>query len=177
MEPFTDLRELCSSLTTIEPNPSRALHEEVVDDREWQENQRILVEHADAVLDGILRRRRLDACPVEDDLAGVGSMEPREDLHQGGFAGAVLPEQAVQSSRFDGQVDAVVGANRSEVFVDVTQLETHVGRRLDDLLPTRMGGVHANLPGLDGTVADHRGGDAVGRLPPRMVLTVRCSLR
>ena len=42
---------------------------------------------------------------VEQDLALVGPVQPVEDVHQRGLAGAVLAEEAVDLARLDGQRD------------------------------------------------------------------------
>ncbi len=69
---------------------------------------------------------RCDVRAVEHDLAGIGDVEAGQDLHEGGLAGAVLAEQAVQAPAVDVHADAVIGADRPEVLVDVAQLEAHV---------------------------------------------------
>ena len=45
---------------------------------------------------------------VEPDLALVGLVQPVEDVHQGRLAGAVLPEQGVDLSTPQLEVDRVV---------------------------------------------------------------------
>ena len=106
---------ISSSLNTWVTSPSSAT----------KTNERILVKHADAHLDGVLGGAQLEILAVQADVPEVGLDEARHDLHQRRLSGTVLAEQAVQRPGFDGEADAVVGANGPEVFVDVAQLESH----------------------------------------------------
>ena len=49
---------------------------------------------------------------VEQDLAGVGPVQPGQDVHQRALAGAVLAEQRVDLARAHVEVDVVVGERR-----------------------------------------------------------------
>ena len=51
---------------------------------------------------------------VEQDLAGVGPVQPGEDVHQRALAGAVLAEQGVDLARAQVEVDVVVGDDARE---------------------------------------------------------------
>ena len=64
----------------------------------------MLVDHADAGGDGVGRRPGAQRLAVEQDLALVGPVQPEEDVHQRGLAGAVLAEQGVDLSGLDGEV-------------------------------------------------------------------------
>src|SRR5215218_8654643 len=50
-------------------------------------------------------------------------VQPVEDVHQGRLAGAVLPEQGVDLSTPQLEVDGVVGDQRPEPLGDPAQLE------------------------------------------------------
>ena len=56
----------------------------------------LLVDHADAAAAWRPRGERIcDALPSQQDLAGVGPVEPGQDVHQAGLAGAVFAQQGV----------------------------------------------------------------------------------
>ena len=116
--------------TAVEAHAARAGRQDVVEDRHRQEEEGVLVEHPDAGGDGGGGRPERDRRPVEEDRPRIGRVEARHDLHERRLAGAVLPQQAVQAPARDCQVDAVVGTDRPEVLVDVTQLEAHATRPL-----------------------------------------------
>ena len=83
------------------------------------------MQHPDAVGNCVTRRGWLDSLPIEQDLARVRGIEAGEDLHQRRLARTVLSEQTMQRPRFDGQRDAVVGTDRTEVLVDVPKFKAH----------------------------------------------------
>jgi len=114
----------------IETQRSRTAEHEIVDHLERQKDQRVLMQHADTVTDRIDGRTDAGWLAVEDDLAGIGGLEPGQNFHQRGFARAVFAEQAVQRAGLDCQRDAVIGTHRPEVFVDVSQFDAHGGRWL-----------------------------------------------
>jgi len=62
---------------------------------------------------------------IEDDFARVRGVETGQHLHEGGFAGTVLPKQPVQGPGLDGERYPIIGPDRTEVLVDVPQLEAH----------------------------------------------------
>ena len=55
-----------------------------------------------------------DRLAVEQDLAGVGPVQPGQDVHQRALAGAVLAEQGVDLAGAQVEVDVVVGERRPE---------------------------------------------------------------
>ena len=63
---------------------------------------------------------------VEEDLALLRLVETVEDVHEGGFAGAVLAQEGVDLARLDGHIDVIVRRERPEALRDSTQLELHV---------------------------------------------------
>ena len=72
----------------------------------------MLVDHADAEVDGLQRRSDADGPAVDAHLALVGLVEPVEDAHERRLAGAVLPEQRVDLAGPQVEVDAIVGDDR-----------------------------------------------------------------
>src|SRR4029453_1837140 len=68
-----------------------------------------LVDHPDPELDGPLGRADDHVPALHADPPPVGLDHPGEDAHEGGLAGPVLAEQAVDLARAHHEVDAVVG--------------------------------------------------------------------
>ena len=101
----------------------------------------MLVHHADAGGDGLLGAAGDLGPAVDGDLALVGLQQPVEDVHQGGLAGAVLPQQAVDLTGDDVQVDVVVGDQRPEALGDAAQPETRRGVGHVAILPHRQVGL------------------------------------
>src|SRR5699024_6519501 len=65
---------------------------------------------------------------VDEDLAPIGVVESIEDVHHGGLARAVLAQQSVDLTRFDGEIDVVVGHERPEHLGHPAKLEFHCSR-------------------------------------------------
>ena len=64
---------------------------------------------------------------VDEDLALVRLVQPVQDVHQRGLAGAVLAEQRMDLAGLDDQVDGIVGDQRAEALGDRAELEFHGG--------------------------------------------------
>ena len=73
--------------------------------------------------------RKSTGRPNDADLAGVGPVEPVEDVHQRALAGAVLAEQGVDLAGAQVEVDAVVGDDAGEALDDAAHLDGERGRR------------------------------------------------
>ncbi|GAP55680.1 hypothetical protein AHiyo6_22450 [Arthrobacter sp. Hiyo6] len=74
--------------------------------------------HADSRrhrLSGVLERNGL---AVDKDFALGGVVKTVENIHQRGFAGAVLSQQAMHLSRLYHQINVVVGYQGSESLRD-----------------------------------------------------------
>ncbi len=83
----------------------------------------MLVDHADAAGDRIGWTGDLDLLTVEQDLAFVGPREAVQDVHQCGFAGAVLAEERVDLPSTNVQADVVVGDHPGIALGDPPHLE------------------------------------------------------
>ena len=92
-------------------------HGEVVDQHE------VLVDHADAQLDGLAGRVDHLRLAPDQDLALVGLLQAVEHLHQGRLAGAVLAHQGVDLALGHLQVDLVVGDHPGVAAGDAAALD------------------------------------------------------
>ena len=73
----------------------RAADEDVLGDAERRDQAELLVDRHDAELPGLDRTLRREAGAGEGHPAAGGGLRARQDLEQGGLAGAVLAEQAM----------------------------------------------------------------------------------
>ena len=103
-----------------------------LDDVEDRDELEVLVDHADAGVDRLPRVGEGAGRPVDQDLARVGLVQARQDVHQGALAGTVLAQQAEDLPAVSGDGDPVVGEDAREALGDVLQLEAH--RRLPSLV-------------------------------------------
>ena len=83
----------------------------------------MLVDHPDAVRDGIARRSERDRRSVHADRALVGLVQPGEDVHQRALACPVLAEQGVDLTGAHVEVDVIVGEHAGECLDDAGRLD------------------------------------------------------
>ena len=73
---------------------------------------------------------------MQEDLAGIRTVEPVEDVHQRRLAGAVFAQERVHLTAPDIELDVVVGDDTRELLADAAHLEHQVlGRHLRDPNP------------------------------------------
>ncbi len=89
----------------------------------------MLVDHADAQLDGIVGLVDLHRFTTDRDLALVLRVEAVEDVHQGALARAVFAEEGQDLALIQGETDAVVGKHPREAFGYVARLQDWDHRR------------------------------------------------
>jgi hypothetical protein len=107
--------------------PARTAEDEVVQDGEGRKVEGILMEHSDALPDGIRRGTDDRRSAVQEDLAFIGTDEAGQDLHQRALARPVLPEDPMDRGRADGERDPVVRADAAERLADAAKLDLHGG--------------------------------------------------
>ncbi|MCY1226253.1 hypothetical protein D9M72_384800 [compost metagenome] len=83
------------------------------------EQREMLEHHGDAQVARIVRAVDRDWGPVEAHLAGIGPDGAEDDLHQRGFAGAVLAQDGVDLAGCDGEADVVVGNDARIALADM----------------------------------------------------------
>ena len=129
-----DLADAGSGDVEVEPAATAGLVAEghVLGHGERRDQLEVLVHHADAQLDGIRRTAEVHRFAPNEDLAGVGLVQPVQHVHQGRLAGAVLAEQAVDLPGAELEVDVLVGDHTGEGLGDPAGLQHHwrvVGHR------------------------------------------------
>ena len=97
--------------------------QDVLRHRQDRDEHEVLVDHADAAPDGVIRAVDLDGLAVEQDLALVRHGQAVEDVHERRLAGAVLAEQRVDLAGPHVERDAVVGDDAGIALRDPAHLE------------------------------------------------------
>ena len=99
-----------SSMRNTEPRkpgqPLLAAEVEVARDVERGGDGEVLVDRLDAGLAGVLRVLELDRLAVDEDLAGIGHVRPREALDERRLAGAVVADDGEHLAGVQLEVDA-----------------------------------------------------------------------
>ena len=94
--------------------------------REDIDELEVLMHHADLIAEGILRRGDDDLLPVDEDLSFVGIVDAGDHVHERRLAAAVLAEQSEDLAFPQGETDALVRRDRSEIFADVFEFQGDV---------------------------------------------------
>ncbi len=69
----------------------------------------MLVDHPDPEVDGVVRVADVHLRTADENFALIGGIQAVEDVHQGGLAGAVLPQDGQNFTLVEGQVNVVIG--------------------------------------------------------------------
>ena len=121
---------------------------------DWHE---LLVDHRDALREGVLRGGEAHGLAAQGDRAAVGRLQAREDLHQRGFARAVLAHERVHLARPELHRDILQGRQAPEGLGQLADGQHAVTSR-----PPRRRGLPAARRSTDGA----RAGDTGTPRPP-----------
>src|ERR1041384_4054956 len=118
LEFFGELSDLRRGAFEIECNSAAwfGTEDDVLRDGHRLDEHEVLVDHADAECDRVVRRLDVPHLAVDDDLAAVRSVKPVRDTHRRRLSGAILTDDGVDRPRLNDDVDVVVkpGTIRSE---------------------------------------------------------------
>ena len=103
--------------------PALGAQHQVLQHGEGVDQHEMLVDHADAVGDRVVRVVHAHGLAVDADLAGIGAIEPVEDAHQRRLAGAVLADDAGDRALGDGKRHAAHGMHAAERLLDARKLD------------------------------------------------------
>src|SRR5215213_303364 len=118
LEFFGELSDLRGGAFEIECDRAawlRAEHDVLGDSHRLDEHE-VLVDHADAERDSIVRRFNVSHLAVEEDLAAVRSVEAVSDAHRSRLPRTVLTDNGVDRAGFNDDVDVIVGEYVAECF-------------------------------------------------------------
>ena len=99
-----------------EPVTPLLADEDVFRDRQLRKQGELLVDDLNAVLLGLARRRPAHRRAVEDHLALIRRVGARDDLDQGGLAGAVFADQPVNLARPDLRLTPLNACTPGKLF-------------------------------------------------------------
>ena len=125
-ETFENSRRLRVHRIDVDPPPSAQrlpADEDVLGDREVREHDRLLVDDRDAGVACCGRALQHDLIAVDSEAAAVGKVHTAEDLHERGFAGAVLTYERVHLARVQIDRDVLEGSDRAECLRRVFERE------------------------------------------------------
>jgi hypothetical protein len=97
--------------------------EEVAGDAHERHDREVLEDGGDSPVQGIAWRGELERLAVHQQRAGVGLVNAREQLDEGGLAGAVVAQEAVDLAGAHAQRDVLQGDHATEVLRDAARLE------------------------------------------------------
>jgi hypothetical protein len=124
-----ELHDSCPGGLAIEDaeRPPRDLGAEGnrIGDVEDGHEHEVLVDHADARGDRLGRVTERPDLLVDDDLALVGPVEAREDVHEGGLARPVLAEEGEDLAAIHLDADVIVGQDPGELLRDAAEAQAH----------------------------------------------------
>ena len=116
--------------------------DDVLRDRERLDEPEVLVHHPDTGVEGVARGVEVHQPAVEEDLALVGPVEPRQDVRERALAGAVLAEERVHLARGGVEVDVLVRDHAGKALGDPAHGHGRSRRgaaRAPPLLATQLG--------------------------------------
>src|SRR5262249_13153471 len=83
----------------------------------------VLMHHADAGGDGVMRAVNAAGLATDAALASIGLVVAIEDAHQRRLAGPILADDAVDRAARDRDRDGASGAHRAEALADADQFD------------------------------------------------------
>src|SRR5215213_1016010 len=96
--------------------------DDVLGDSHGFNEHEVLVDHADAERDRIVRRLDIAHLAVYEDLSTVGAVEAVGDTHRRRFSGAVLAHNCMDRRGLNDDVDVIVGEYIAESFGYLSEL-------------------------------------------------------
>src|SRR5215467_10891771 len=117
-ELFGELSDLCGRAFEIEREGRTrfSAEDDVFGHGHRLDQHEVLVDHADAERDCIMRRTDVAHLALNYDLTGIGSIETVSDTHRRRLARAVLAHDGMDRSRLYDDVDMIVGQNIAEAL-------------------------------------------------------------
>src|ERR1044072_2962695 len=125
LELFGELPDLCGGAFEIERDGAARLgaEDDVLRDGHRLDQHEVLVDHADAERDRVVRRLDVTHLAVDDDLAAVSRVEPVGDAHRRRFPRAILTDDGVDRPGLTDDVNVVVCEYVAEAFGYLSEFE------------------------------------------------------
>ena len=119
---IADGLDLLGHLVNVQPTRLLQTQDNVLRRAEHIHQLEMLMNHADAVTEGISGRADHDLLAVNVNLSLIRKINTGEHIHKGGLAAAVFSQQSQNLSLIDVQPYPVVGKNRAEALGNVAHL-------------------------------------------------------
>src|ERR1051325_12202085 len=131
LELFRELPDLRARAFEIKGKTTSGLcaEHDVLGHRHRLDQHEVLVDHADAERDCVVRRFDVARLAVDDDLAAVGGVKAVSDTHRRRLPRAILADDGVNRPRLNDYVDLIVSENVAESFVYLSEFEHLVWSR------------------------------------------------
>ena len=113
----------CGVEVEADPLARLVAEDDVLGDGEHRDELEVLVDHPDAGGDGVGAAVEAHRLAPQEQLAGVGLVEPEHDVHQRALAGPVLAEEAEHLALVEHEVDVLVRDDAREGLGDPPDLE------------------------------------------------------
>src|SRR5215217_5125097 len=125
LEFFGELPDLCGGAFEIERDGAARLGAEndVLRDCHSLDQHEVLVDHADAERDRVVRRLDVLDLAIDEDLAAVSGVESVGDAHRRRLSRAILADDGVDRPGLNDDVDMVVGEYVAESFSYLSEFE------------------------------------------------------
>src|ERR1044072_6308613 len=125
LEFFGELPDLCGGAFEIERDAAARLggENDVLRDCHRLDQHEMLVDHADAECDRVVRGIDVLDLPIDEDLATVRGVEPVSDTHRRRLPGAILTDDGMDRPGLNDDVDVVVCAEVAEAFGYLSESE------------------------------------------------------
>ena len=101
-----------------EPVPGLAPDPDILGHRHERHQVELLMDHGDALLEGVQGRVQVGFLAAQADRAGVGVVDAGDDLHQRRLAGTVLAHERVDRAGLEAELDVVQRHHAWERFAD-----------------------------------------------------------
>lgn len=89
----------------------------------FRHQHKVLMDHADSQTDGILGGVDFTLLAKDADRPFIGLGQPVQNIHNGGFAGAIFPDEAVDFRFLYGDVYMVIGQHAGKCLGNILQFD------------------------------------------------------
>src|ERR1700741_3340032 len=122
---FRELPDFCGIIPEVEREIRSGFGAEhdVLGDSHRLNQHEVLVDHADAEGNRIVRRFDISNLAVDDDLAAVCRVEAVSNTHRRRLPGAVFTYDGMDCSRLDDDVDVIVSEHVAKPFCYLSEFK------------------------------------------------------
>src|SRR5579883_587108 len=120
---FADIRVSFGCVEDINVVDWLATQRDILTHRQWRDQHKVLMHHADAKRNGVAWARDVRQLAIDIDFTGIWAQQTVEDVHQRGFAGAVLADQRVNLPLLHSEAHIIVGNDPWPCFTYIAHLD------------------------------------------------------